>query len=572
MTSLQELSWKELAARLSMLQGASSTGHDDGSGARTLYELQLHQLELEMQNRELREAQQRLEESRAHYADLYDHAPVGYLTLDRNGWVLQANLTAAALLGRKRDELVGAPFVTAAALGDAVPFFLHLRKVARSGRMVTDELESRAREGLVLQITSRPIGSDRTGTPEFHVIVMDITEKRRAEIDRAALDKERRARAAADAANHMKDQFLGIVSHELRTPLNAVLGWAEVLSTSRSDAALVDRGLSVIQRCGKSLACLVDDILDVSRIVSGKLRFEMKDVKVDVIVRSAIESLRSAAAQRRITVRESLTACKTVGDPVRLEQVVNNLLSNALKFSAEGGTVEVTLERDDEALRLRVSDEGCGIDAADLPHVFDSFRQAASTTARTQRGLGLGLAIARHIVEAHEGTIEAHSQGRGFGATLAVVLPSKATISSYPPPSGLPGAARKTRQSIAGLSILCVDDDDETLELLGITLGSRGALVQTAGSVSAAHGALLSFRPDVVLTDLSMSERDGYDLLAAVRSLPAPMSSMPVIALTAHARVEDGDRVAKAGFDGHVTKPVDFDDLVKLLCQVVAPE
>jgi hypothetical protein len=553
---------------LSQLQDASAVCSSDGPGLRQ--ELEIHQLELEMQNRELREAQSALESSRAHYAELYDGAPIGYLTLDRHGWILQTNLTAAAILGRDRDELLGAPFASAASLRDPTPFFAHLREAARSDRPVTDELESAARDGnLLLQATTRVAARvPPKERQEFRMTLLDVTERRVAEMEHAALDKERRARAEADAANHMKDQFIGMVSHELRTPLNAVLGWAQILSSTERDPRLLERGLALMLRNGKSMARLVDDILDVSRMASGKLRFDMKRVAMDGVVRNAIEDLRAQNTGRLVSIREDLSpSCGAHGDAERLEQVVRNLLSNALKFSEEGSEVRVSLEREEDSVKLVVSDTGHGIDKADLPRVFDRFRQGEDSTVRPYRGLGLGLAIARYIVEAHEGTIEAYSEGRGLGAVFTVRLPHQKPGSQPPAREFGPDSSHAPVQSVAGLAIVCVDDDEAGLELLEVALRSRGAAVRTARSVDDAMSIIPTLQPDVIVTDMAMAKRDGYDLLASVRAVSSLVAKTPVIAVTAFARHADEQQVHHAGFAGHLTKPIDIEAMVAAICR-----
>jgi PAS domain S-box-containing protein len=567
------LSWTELSDRLSDLLHAfsaesSAESADDG---RLMRELEIHQLELEMQNRELRDAQGALECSRAHYAELYDRAPVGYVTLDRNGWILQANLTAGAILERQREEIVGAPFSSAACLRDAVPFFAHLRRAATKEQPVTDELESTTHDGgLFLLVTTKPAFGLPASDGLFHMTLVDVTERRRAEIDRAALEKERHARAEADAANHMKDQFIGIVSHELRTPLNAVLGWAQILTKTPPDAALLDRGLALILRNGKSLARLVDDILDVSRMASGKLRFDMKWIRLERVVRNAVEDMRGPSAERRISLRESLVSeCHVYGDAGRLEQVIRNLLSNALKFSDEGSEVTLSLEHDGQTAELSVRDAGSGIDPADMAHLFERFRQGEDSMTRPSLGLGLGLAIARHIVDAHQGTIEAQSDGRGRGSVFTVRLPYRQRSTSWPPGPDVVESTRTPFRSVAGLVILCIDDDGAALELVEAALRSRGAAVRAARSVDEAMSMIGTLQPDVIVTDLAMSQRSGCNLLEAVRAVPSLVAKTPVIAVSAYARPEDDERARQAGFAGHVAKPVDIETLVAVLCSAV---
>jgi PAS domain S-box-containing protein len=566
--SLRDLTWNELVQRLRALNDRN----EEEDAARLVHELHVHQVELEMQNRELREAQQRLELSRDRYAELYDRAPVGYATLDASAAILEINLTGAALLGRERENLIGLPFVASARVKSAGAFFAHVQECARGRSSVTDiEIET-AKGQFVLQLTTTPNLAADGRFEGCRMTMNDVTERRRAEMEKQALlDSERRARAEADSANQMKDQFLAIVSHELRTPLNAILGWTQILDGRTGDQELLARGLSVMHRNGEALARIVDDVLDVSRIVSGKLRVEMKRANLEEIVRVVIEQARTAADDKRITLRASIAPdCGVSADAQRMQQVVSNLLWNAIKFTSEGGTIEVTLERREGGFRLTVRDDGCGIDGADLPHIFEHFRQADSSTTRSHSGLGLGLAIARHIVEAHGGKIEGRSEGRGQGATFTVDLPGRA-ISGPPPPRQRPFGAHALRagSSVTGTRVLCVDDEHEALELAALMLGTLGAEVRTAASVDEAIDLLPSFTPDVIVSDLAMPDRDGYDLIEYVRGLQPPASEIPAIALSAYASANEVDRALRAGFTRHVAKPVDAEVLASIISALV---
>jgi len=569
MNSLGNLSWRELVEELRALRRSERGDLAPHDFVGVLHELQVHQVELEMQNRELREVQDRLEASRARYAELYDRAPIGYATLDRYGVIVEINLTGAALLGRDRDQLVGLPFAAVAAQ-DAQSFLNHLRFSAQSGAATTVDVEvKRGVRKLVLQLTTTPDFSQDQGVVGYRTMMSDVTERRRIEAANDLLEDERRAREAADAENHMKDQFLGIVSHELRTPLNAMMGWTQILSRHMGEPELIARGLQVMQRNGQALARIVDDILDVSRIVSGKLRVEMKKTDMREVVQGALDQVRPLAQGKRITIRESLAGrCFVRGDGLRLQQVVSNLLSNAVKFTREVGCVEVNLEQGDAGVRLIVRDNGCGIDAGELPYIFEHFRQADSSTTRAHPGLGLGLAIARHIVNAHGGTIEAQSEGRGRGAAFTVQLPPGQPLSSPPPPH----RDRPTGHGdITGKKVLCVDDDRDALELIGVILGSFGAVVRTAATVDGAIAQLSSFLPDVIVSDLAMPERDGYEFIQRLRAMSPPLSNIPTIALTAYARVDDAGRTLSAGFKRHLPKPVDPDMLADAISALVAP-
>ncbi|MGH7437546.1 MAG: ATP-binding protein, partial [Polyangiaceae bacterium] len=379
---------------------------------------------LESSNRDLFEARRQLE---TQYTELYEQAPVGYVSLDPRGVVVAANAAAVAFFGHTRSLLVGAPFAAAARIKDSSAFRASLHACAASHEKVVSEVECVAADGgtLVLQLASIADRVSRGDVTGYRVTLTDVTAVREARIEKALLATERRARREADEANRMKDQFLGIVSHELRTPLNAILGWTQMVQLRAYERDVVQRAIGVMERNAKALARIVDDILDVSRIVNGKLHVELRNTDFTEVARAALELARPHAAAKGVELTESLTEdCALRGDPGRLEQVVTNLLSNAIKFTRPGGHVQVTLVRAGGEIQLAVADDGCGIDAGDLPHVFESFRQADSSTTRSHAGLGLGLAIAQHIVVAHGGAITARSDGPGTGTAVSITLPA----------------------------------------------------------------------------------------------------------------------------------------------------
>lgn len=563
-----ELTWQELVDRLHALLKERPLGTEAGQdeAIQLAHELQVHQVELEMQNRELVESRGALEESRARYGDLFHHAPVGYVALDVRGSIREINVVALAMLQAPRELLVGLPFGAAAKLRDRPAFLALLRASAQDPRPQSADLDVEPDGSLaVMEVTVKADLGPGGGRKGYLLTMVDVTPRRRAEEERAALVQERYARAEADAANRMKDQFLGIVSHELRTPLNAIVGWSQVLRDRPSEAGVVGRGIDSIHRNARVLSRIVDDILDVSRIVNGKLQIEKKPIDLAEVVQSALEGVRAAAESKRITLRDRVArGCVVQGDAMRLGQVVSNLLSNALKFTGEGGTIEASLACGDEA-RLTVQDDGCGIDVADLPHIFESFRQADASSVRSNTGLGLGLAIARHLVEAHGGTIEASSEGRGLGALFTVHLPQVEAPAATAPESG-------ATRSIAGVKVLYVDDAADALETLHLQLQPLGAEVRTANSVDEAMPIVDSFAPQIIVTDVAMPKRDGYELLRAVRQLTPPQSGTPVIALTAYARAEDATHAVQAGFDGHLGKPVDPKKLASMISSIVRRE
>ena len=394
---------------------------------------------------------------------------------------------------------------------------------------------------------------------------------------------EKEARHEVERASRAKDEFLATVSHELRNPLNAILGWTRMLRAGKLDAERAARALETIERNATMQASLVEDILDVSRIITGKLVLKVGAVDLCAVVSSALETVRLAADAKQIRVDLDLDdrLDLAAGDPERLQQVVWNLLSNAIKFTPRGGTVEVRTRRDGEQVELSVRDDGQGIAPDFLPFVFDRFRQADSTSTRVHGGLGLGLAIVRHLVELHGGTVAVASEGLGKGATFTVRLPlcaaSSASMSSSL--SGGTGEADSTASTSApplgaatqlgGVDVLVVDDEADARELLAALLEHHGATVTAAASVEEALAVLAERAPDVVVSDIGMPGADGYELARRLRALADDeLRRTPAVALTGFARPEDGVRAADAGFDAHLAKPVDPIRLVSLLERV----
>ena len=376
---------------------------------------------------------------------------------------------------------------------------------------------------------------------------------------------ERAARAEAHAANRAKDHFLATLSHELRTPLNAVMGWLRMLRNPRLDEAQKAHAVDVIERNARLQAQLINDLLDVSRIIAGKLEMERYPLDLVPVVQDAVEGIRGDVEAKALTLSVSLDPAtgEVLGEPMRLQQVVANLLSNAVKFTPPQGRVEVRLSREGVNARLSVADSGEGIEPRMLPHVFEPFQQADSTTTRAHQGLGLGLAIVRQLVEAHGGRARAESAGRGQGATFVVELP---IIALREPRAGAGPASRDGPGGavrLDGLRVLVVDDHGDARELLGLVLRERGAEVLLAAGVSEALEVLADSAVDVLVSDLAMPGADGYALIEAVRATQG--AAIPALALTAYAGQEVRERALAAGFTAHATKPVNPEDLVELI-------
>jgi signal transduction histidine kinase/ActR/RegA family two-component response regulator len=381
------------------------------------------------------------------------------------------------------------------------------------------------------------------------------------------LARELAARADAEAANRAKDEFLAMLSHELRTPLNAMLGWVRMLRAGRLDSAGAAHGLEVIERNIRHQTQIIADLLDVSRIITGKLSIDLQPVDLAPAIESAVDTLRPAAQARGVALTAELdpAAGSVAGDAARLEQVVTNLLTNALKFTPPGGRVTVRLARTGDWARLTVRDTGAGIRPDFLPHLFERFRQADSSSTRVHGGLGLGLAIVRHLVEIHGGRVRADSEGEGRGATFTVELPMLSAEPLGRWIAGRRGGTDQRRVDLSGVRVLVVDDDADTLDVVQLALGQHGASVQVAGSVAEAWACLASAPPDVLVSDISMPGEDGFDLMRRVRASHGRIATLPAIALSAFARPEDATRAAAAGFQRHLAKPVELGELVAVV-------
>ena len=386
--------------------------------------------------------------------------------------------------------------------------------------------------------------------------------QRELEDRKESLAREHIARAEAESANRMKDEFLATVSHELRTPLNAILGWAHILRAGTPDEATVARGIEVIERNAQTQRQLVEEVLDASRVITGSLRLTVAPVDLATVINSATDSVRLLAEGKGVELIVTLdpAARHLAGDATRLQQMVWNLLSNAIKFTAAGGRVEVRLTRTDGQAQIQVTDTGEGIAADFLPFIFDRFRQADSTITRRHGGLGLGLAIVRHLAELHEGSVQAESAGEGYGSAFTIRLPLRGGAEAgRVAPAGAPSPLR-------GFQLLVVDDDQDALDMLSLLLTDAGASVRTAASAAEALALLRWIRPDVLLSDLAMPDEDGYSLIRSLRTIERHSGRRtPAVALTAYVRVQDRARAVDAGFDVFVEKPVDPEELVSVI-------
>jgi len=393
------------------------------------------------------------------------------------------------------------------------------------------------------------------------------------------LESERAARAESDRASHLKDEFLATLSHELRTPLNAILGWAQLLRARPSDAQQIADGLETIERNARVQTQIVDDLLEMSRIISGKLRLDVQQVDLAAVIESSLRTVRPAADAKSIRLQPVLDprAGPISGDPARIQQILWNLLSNAIKFTPKDGRVQVVLARVNSHVELVVSDTGMGIRPEFLPYLFDRFRQGDASTTRQHRGIGLGLSIVKNLVEMHGGTVTASSAGADKGSTFVVKLPLTIVLSESPREEGRLhpaaaeafGARANDTPRLTGLRLLVVDDEPDARDLLKRILGDYEADVEVASSAREALASIAKQSPDVLISDIGMPEVDGYELVRTVRRLPADRGGLtPALALTAFARSEDRQRALLAGYQAHLAKPVQASELVTLVASL----
>jgi signal transduction histidine kinase len=403
--------------------------------------------------------------------------------------------------------------------------------------------------------------------------------RKHAEEREGLLANERAALAESERASRLKDDFLATLSHELRTPLNAILGWAQLLRARPSDLKQIGEGLETIERNARSQAQIIDDLLEMSRIISGKLRLDVQQIDLAAITESSIRTVRPAADAKAIRLQPILDprAGPISGDPARIEQILWNLLSNAIKFTPKFGLVQVVLARVNSHIELTVSDSGIGISPDFLPFLFDRFRQADASTTRQHRGIGLGLSIVKSLVEMHGGTVTASSGGSGQGSTFVVKLPLTTVRSEVaPPPSDRRQASTPSSTSssdrvpmLTGLRILVVDDEPDARELLKRILSEYEAQVDVAASADEAMTAIAAQVPDVLVSDIGMPGVDGYELLRTIRGLaPEAGGQIPAVALTAFARSEDRQRALLTGYQSHIAKPVQAAELITVIASV----
>ena len=535
------------------------------------YDVRAYLAEQEETRRVISEAEQRF---RLLVENVRDYA---IFMIDVEGRVASWNSGAEQLLGYTTQEALGQP--AAWFFEDQGATLAREMKDARSSGRATSSGWRVGKDGqrLFVEGVLTAVRDDRGRLIGYAKLMKDVTDRRRIEAEREQLlQSERAARSEAERSGRMKDEFLATLGHELRTPLNAILGWAQVLRQTHALNGELAEGIGIIERNARAQAQIIADLLDMSSIISGKVRLEMQLVDLASIVESAVNAVRPAAQAKSIRLDVAIddAANKVRGDPNRLQQVFWNLLTNAVKFTPQEGAVSVTLAHVDSMLEVTVVDTGEGIEAAFLPHVFERFRQADASTTRRHGGLGLGLSIVRQLIELHGGTITASSEGSGKGSTFRVVMP-------LPTAAMLAVAADGTHQrrspalpaetavapnaDLQGVKVLVVDDEADARSLIARLLHDCDATVTTAASAKEALDALARDRPDVLISDIGMPKEDGYSLMRRIRRLKDERGRLPAIALTAYARAEDRTKAMEAGYQLHLAKPVEASKLVAMV-------
>jgi PAS domain S-box-containing protein len=524
---------------------------------------------------EAKRALEALRTSEIRYRRLFEAARDGILILNAHTLkITDVNPFMTELLGYSRDEFLGKELWEIGFFSDKKSSQDAFRDVQAKGYLRYEDLPLRTKEGRLQEVEFVSNVYKEESRQVIQCNIRDITERKRAEDERRQLlESAQAARAEADSANDIKDEFLALLSHELRTPLTSILGWAQMLSDFNLDDEASNRAIDIIVRNARAQRQLIDDLLDISRIIRGKLRLEVRSVELAPIIEAVVDSLRPAADARNIHLQIAFDPRTSAisADPDRLQQIIWNLLTNAIKFTPKGGRVQVWFERIESHIAITISDTGQGIVPELLPHVFDRFRQSDTSSTRRHSGLGLGLSIVRQLVELHGGTVTAESPGAGKGTTFKVVFPLKSVrqerrdLERKRPLIESPTLTDK-QPSLNDLRVLVVDDEPEARALVAAVLTGCGADVVSVESADEALKEMERQPFDVLVSDIGMPETDGYALIEKVRQLPSERGGrIPAAALTAYARVEDRMRVLSAGYQMHIPKPVEPDELATVV-------
>jgi PAS domain S-box-containing protein len=545
---------------------------------------------------ERKEADEKVRDAHQRLTFHVENSPLAVIEWDTDFRVSRWSESAVRLFGWSAAEVLGKhvadwQFVFSEDLGSVT----QLTNKQRAGVELQSVLRNRnhRKDGSILHCEwyNSVLNDDSGKLVSVLSLVLDVTARRQAEEERGRLlVRERQARKEAEDADRLKDEFLATLSHELRTPLTSILGWASLIRSGDVSEDSYAVGLETIERNARLQARLIDDLLDVSRIITGNLRLELHPIDLAPVIEAAKDAVHPAAEAKEIQIQMALDSagCLIKGDPSRLRQVVWNLLLNAIKFTPRGGRVSVALSCVNSSLQLRVGDSGEGIESQFLPHVFDRFRQAEGSMSRRQGGLGLGLAVVRHLVELHGGSVAAESPGKGLGATFTVELP----LAPAPPMATVEPqvdqissataeqtnlAAWQPRRDSAlrldGLLVLVVEDDDDARSLISIMLERCGAQVTLASSAAEAMQSFVAAQPDVIVSDIGMPDEDGYALIGKVRERSPEQGGLtPAIALTGYATGKDQERAISAGYHLHIAKPIEQVELVTAIARLVKKE
>jgi PAS domain S-box-containing protein len=530
---------------------------------------------------ERKQAEGALRESEELFSKAFRASPDGLaITRLSDGVILEVNDSWLNLLGYESDEVIGKGWTHFGFPVDPADRRRVVAIMEEQGYIRDFEMAVNRKSGetILVRISIEPI--ELRGEPCLVTIVHDITQRKKIEEEREHLLREEKVlREEAEAANRMKDEFLATISHELRTPLTSILGWARILTGGGLTTPQARHALEVIAQSAQSQRQLIEDILDTSGIITGRFKLDAQPVEIEHIFHAAVDVIKPSAEAKGIALSEVIEAPDglVLGDDNRLRQAVWNLLSNAVKFTSKGGRIEARLARAEGQIEITVKDTGIGIEPKFLPHVFDRFRQANASSTREYGGLGIGLAIVRHIVEMHGGGVLASSPGKGQGATFKIKLPlisgpglerlEKPGVEPLPPAKE--HKILETSGRLDGVRVLLVEDNLDTLDMLKFIFAEAGAEVITATSVDDALEALERFKPDALISDIAMPDRDGYDLIREVRSRrPEQGGKIPAVAVTAYARAEDRVRVLAAGFQMHIAKPIAPGELIAVVASL----
>jgi PAS domain S-box-containing protein len=511
------------------------------------------------------QTQSRLRISELRYRRLFEAARDGILILDAVTLkITDVNPFMTELLGYSHAEFLGKELWEIGLFGDKEASQAAFKELQRTGYLRYEDLPLQATNGKLRDVEFVSNVYEEDGHQVIQCNIREITDRKRAEKERTLLlAAAQAARAEADSANTVKDEFLATLSHELRTPLTSILGWSHLLTDGKLDKQQTVSAIETIARNARAQGRLIDELLDISRIRTRKISLDLRVVKLAPLIQAVVDDVRPAADARSINLEAVFDSNlgPILGDPDRLQQIVCNLLTNAIKFTPKGGDVHVRLERNDSHALITVNDSGQGIATELLPHVFERFRQADSSDTRSYGGLGLGLSIVRQLVELHRGTVTAESSGENTGATFRVMLPLPSLLE-------VPNAAEKidpknernsltlTQHSLTGLRVLAVDDERDTRELVAALLTTCGAEVVSVSSAIEALDQMERQRFDLLISDIGMPEMNGYDLIARIRQLGEEHGGRtPAVALTAFAGIDDRKRALAAGYEMHIPKP-----------------